>query len=133
VGYIRILHFQDSTLMEVQEALGEMDATIKGLILDLRGNPGGLFNSALAVAEAFLTDGIIVIGQSPAREFNVPFKAEPRGMTFQRPVVVLIDGDTASAAEVLAGALKEVRAGRFPTRLIGQTTYGKGSVQCVFT
>lgn len=133
VGYLNIQQFQDSTLAEVQEALASMVGMgdpVKGLILDLRGNPGGLFKSAVAVAELFVSDGILAIGQSPLREYNRPFRAETGGPV-QLPLVVLIDGETASAAEVLAAALKEARSGRFPTRLIGQTSYGKGTIQCV--
>jgi C-terminal peptidase prc len=132
-GYLRIHQFQDSTLHEVQEALLTlmgMGTSIKGLILDLRGNPGGLFKSALAVAELFLTEGVIVISQSPHRDYNRTFRVESGGPVLL-PLVVLIDGDTASSAEVLAGALKEARAARLPTRLLGQPSNGKGSVQCI--
>jgi len=134
-GYLRIHQFQDSTYQEVKDALAAMhDAAdpIKGLVLDLRGNPGGVFKSAVAIAELFLGDGIIVIGQSqgPFKEFNRPFKAEnPAAAQF--PVVVLIDGETASAAEVLAGALKESRPARAPTLVVGQTSFGKGSIQFI--
>src|SRR5262249_30083284 len=132
VGYLRILHFQASTAQEVKAHLAKMttEATdpIKGLVLDLRGNPGGLFRAAISVAELFLSDAVLVVSQSPFPEYNKSFKAESTSPT-QLPVVVLIDGDTASAAEVLAGAMKEVR--RSPTRLLGQTTYGKGSIQCL--
>jgi len=138
-GYVRINHFQDSTLQEVKDAVAGLSASpslgdpIKGLILDLRGNPGGLFHSAVAVAELFLHDGIIVIGQSPFKEFNQPFKVEVSGPSalLTLPMVILIDGETASAAEVLAGSLKGSRSGRAPTLVMGQTSYGKGSVQCI--
>lgn len=134
VGYLAIGQFQESTLIEVQEALATLmgmgGEPIKGLLLDLRGNPGGLFKSAVAVAELFIADGVVVIGQSLLKEYNRPFRAEGGG-PIQLPTVVLIDAETASAAEVLAAALKDVRTPRFPTRLIGQTTYGKGSIQCI--
>ena len=132
-GYLRIHHFQDSTLQEVKDALAAMNNPgdpIKGLILDLRGNPGGVFKSAVAIAELFLGEGIIVVGQSPIRDFNRTYRAD-NPLASQIPAVVLVDGDTASAAEVLAGALKESRATRSPTRLLGQTTYGKGSIQVI--
>jgi carboxyl-terminal processing protease len=131
-GYIKILHFQDSTPRDVQDALEAMAAmgeVPKGILLDLRGNPGGVFKAAVAVAELFVSGGVIVIGQSPLKEYNKPFKAETAG-PLQMPLVVLIDGDTASAAEVLAGALREGRPGA-ATKLLGQTTHGKGSVQCL--
>jgi carboxyl-terminal processing protease len=132
IGYLRINHFQDSTLQEVKEALASWQSagpeTIKGMILDLRGNPGGLFKPAVQVAELFLSEGVIVVGESPFKDYNRLFKVEAAGPV-QLPVIVLIDGETASAAEVLAGALKEVRSPRVPTRLLGSRTYGKGSVQ----
>ena len=132
IGYLRISYFADSTLQEVREVIAGLTPSTKGIILDLRGNPGGLFKAAVSVAELFLTDGIIVIGQSPFTEYNRSFKVETSGpMQAQLPLVVLIDGETASAAEVLAGALKECRPGNIPTVVIGQTSYGKGSIQCV--
>ncbi len=130
-GYLRISYFTESTLQSVKEALAEaMTREHKGIIIDLRGNPGGLFMSAVSVAELFLTEGVIVISQSPFKEYNRSFKVESTN-SFQVPVVVLIDAETASAAEVLAGALKEGRAGRMPTLVMGQSSYGKGSIQCI--
>jgi carboxyl-terminal processing protease len=132
VGYLRIRFFHDSTLQEVKDALKEMTTNadpIKGLVLDLRGNPGGLFKSAVAVAELFLNESVVVVGESVLKEFNRPFKVETPG-AFQLPMVVLIDAETASAAEVLAGALKEGRSTR-PIKLLGQTSLGKGSIQCI--
>jgi carboxyl-terminal processing protease len=132
LGYIKIHHFQSTTTQEVKAALAALttDAPdpVKGLILDLRGNPGGLFRAAVSVAELFLSDAVIVVGQSPFPEYNKSFKSASTNPN-QLPVVVLIDGETASAAEVLAGAMKEVR--RSPTRVMGQTSYGKGSIQCL--
>jgi carboxyl-terminal processing protease len=127
IGYLRISYFSEETLHAVQEALMR---DLKGLIIDLRGNPGGLFMAAVNVAELFLPDGIIVISQSPFKEFNRTFKVETNHPN-HFPVVVLIDGETASAAEVMAGALKESRAGKIPTLVMGQSSYGKGSIQCV--
>jgi len=129
VGYVCINYFNEETFRDVKDALNRMTARapIKGLILDLRGNPGGLFLAAVQVAELFLSGGIISIGQSAHPDFNRTFKVEAPG-DVQLPMVVLVDGDTASAAEVLAAALKESRPG---THLLGQKTYGKGSIQCV--
>jgi len=136
LGYLRISSFQDTTLQEVKEALAHLQSFngIKGLILDLRGNPGGLFKSSVQVAELFLGTGVIVYSQSQLRDYRDPkdpahqkaFKADIHN-TFLLPVVVLVDSETASSAEVLAGALKD--SGR--ARLLGQTTYGKGSIQSV--
>jgi carboxyl-terminal processing protease len=127
VGLMRIASFRDGTPQEVREALASLQtAGVRVLILDLRGNPGGAFKAAVQVAELFLGEGVIVIAQGPFREYNRPFRAEG-GSPYTAPLVVLIDGETASAAEVLAGALKDHRR----ATLVGQTTFGKGSIQCV--
>jgi carboxyl-terminal processing protease len=131
VGKMTISYFQETTLQEVREALASLQSGgMKVLILDLRGNPGGLFKSAVQVAELFLPEGIIVVSQTHMqfkdKRLSGPIRAESMNPLLM-PMVVLIDGDTASAAEVLAGALKD--NGR--AKLIGQTTFGKGSIQCV--
>jgi carboxyl-terminal processing protease len=127
LGYLRISSFQDVTVQEVREALAQFQsvATVKGVILDLRGNPGGSFKSAVQVAELFLPEGsLIVMTRGTVKDFDQPFRVGSMN-PFALPLVVLVDGETASAAEVLAGALKE--QGR--ARLIGQTTFGKGTIQ----
>jgi carboxyl-terminal processing protease len=129
-GYLRISYFNEETLHAVQEALIAAGGGLRGLVIDLRGNPGGLFMAAVNVAQLFLPDGVIVISQSPFKEFNRTFKVEATH-DHHFAVVVLIDGETASAAEVLAGALKESRAGKIATLVMGQSSYGKGSIQCV--
>jgi carboxyl-terminal processing protease len=131
VGKITIGYFQESTLQEVKDALTALQAAgMKVLILDLRGNPGGLFKSAVQAAELFLPEGLIVVSQTHMqfkdRRMSGPIRAENLNALLM-PMVVLVDGETASAAEVLAGALKE--NGR--AKLVGQTTFGKGSIQCV--
>ena len=129
VGYIQINYFQDSTVQDVKEALAQLQTTgARALILDLRGNPGGAFKAGVQVAGLFLNEGVVVYSESPLDEFNRPFKVEGRNPV-QLPVVVLVDRDTASAAEVVAGALKEHRQGN--TLIVGQTTFGKGSIQGV--
>jgi carboxyl-terminal processing protease len=126
VGYIKIHCFQESTLQEFETKLMEWNKhSAKTLVLDLRGNPGGLLDVAIAVAERFLPSGNIIVSQvhHNAKETK-PFRshnAAPLAML----LVVLVDADTASAAEVLAGALKENKR----ARVIGQTTYGKGCAQ----
>jgi carboxyl-terminal processing protease len=126
IGLLRISSFQENTLPEVTEALADLRGKgIKGLILDLRGNPGGLFKVAVQVAELFLGEGVVVITQGPHREFNRPYRAESPSPDTSLKMVVLVDSDTASAAEVVAGALKEHRR----ATLLGETTYGKGSIQ----
>jgi carboxyl-terminal processing protease len=132
IGKLTIACFQETTLQEVKEALASLQTDgMKALILDLRGNPGGLVESAIQVAELFLPEGIIVVSQTEALnkylslKWKGPIKADSMNPLLL-PMIVVIDGETASAAEVLAGALKE--NGR--AMLIGQTTFGKGSIQC---
>jgi carboxyl-terminal processing protease len=133
---LRINYFAEDTLATVKSLLSKdvsaatMGQPLKGLILDLRGNPGGLFDSSVDIAGLFLPEGVIVIGSSPFKKYNKPFKADGTG-PYQMPVVVLIDSDTASAAEVLAGAIKDIRGPRGTAILVGETTYGKGSIQCL--
>jgi carboxyl-terminal processing protease len=129
-GCLRINYFSETTIETVREALAEAITHKSGLVIDLRGNPGGLFTAAVSIAELLVPDGVLVISQSPFKDFNRTFKVETPN-PYQIPVVVLIDSETASAAEVLAGALKESRAGKVPTIVMGQASYGKGSIQCV--
>jgi Peptidase family S41 len=127
-GLIAISQFQESTTQEMREALFDLTSRgAKGLIIDVRGNPGGLFKVAVQVAEMFVGEGVIVYSQGQIKEYNHPFEARG-GHVYSLPILLLVDGDTASAAEVLAGAMKEL--GR--AQLIGQQTFGKGSVQAVF-
>lgn len=126
-GLITVTQFQESTTQEVREAVFELTSrNARGLILDLRGNPGGLFKSAVQVAELFVGEGVIVYSQGQIKEYNHSFEARG-GHVCPLPVVVLVDGDTASSAEVLVGALKDL--GR--ARVVGQQTFGKGSIQTV--
>ena len=100
---------------------------MRSLILDLRGNPGGLLTSSVEVADKFLTQGNIVStrGRSAQEDFN--YQAHYGG-TWRVPLVVLIDGDSASASEIFAGAIKDNNRGT----VVGATSYGKGSVQGIF-
>jgi carboxyl-terminal processing protease len=126
IGYVQISCFQETTLRELDQALVSLP-NMKALLLDLRGNGGGLFDAAIDSARRFLTQGVIASTQSVDPRYNTIYQARnPAALTL--PLVVLIDGETASAAEVLAGALKENRRGR----LVGQTTFGKGCTQTVF-
>jgi carboxyl-terminal processing protease len=127
VGYVRVLCFTDTTVQELKDAVLRLQAAgMKALVLDLRGNPGGVFKSSIQVAEMFLSEGLIVHTQSRLREFNQTHKSHnPDALTL--PLVLIIDGETASSAEVLAGALKENER----ALLVGQPTFGKGSMQWV--
>jgi carboxyl-terminal processing protease len=123
VGYVRVNCFSDSTVQDLKSAILRLESSgIDALVLDLRGNPGGSFPAGVKVAELFMTEGVIAYKQGRDKEES--HKAvNPNA--FSMPVVVLVDGDTASAAEVVAGALKENNR----ARLVGETTFGKGSIQ----
>jgi len=123
VGYVRVNSFSDTTVQDLKSAILRLESSgIDALILDLRSNPGGSFPAGVKVAELFMTEGVIAYKQGRDKEES--HKAlNPNA--FLMPVVVLVDGDTASAAEVVAGALKENNR----ARLIGETTFGKGSIQ----
>jgi carboxyl-terminal processing protease len=127
IGYIRIIAFQKTTPQELRSELLMLRSEptgLKALILDLRGNLGGSFDAGLQVAEQFLTDGVIVHTQMRTKE-EARRASNPDALTV--PLVVLVDGETASAAEIVAGALKD----NHRATLVGQTTYGKGSIQCL--
>jgi carboxyl-terminal processing protease len=129
VGLIQINHFNESTVQDVQECLALLQTKgARALIIDLRGNPGGTFKAGVQTAELFLNEGVIVYSESPLDDYNKPFEVKSKNPV-TLPVVVLVDRDTASAAEVVAGALKDNRPGN--TLIVGQTTYGKGSIQGV--
>ena len=107
VAYLRIPAFQKTTARDLEAALWELHRKgMRSLVLDLRGNPGGLLTAAVEVADKFLTRGAIVStrGRSPQEDFN--YKAH-YGNTWRVPLVVLIDGDSASASEIFAGAIKD--------------------------
>jgi carboxyl-terminal processing protease len=125
IGYVRILCFQESTPQELKDAILQLQSMqMKALVLDLRGNPGGLFMAGVQVAEMFIPKGMIVSTVSPVKKLNKEYPANnPNALTF--PLVVLVDGDTASAAEVVAGALKE----NDRATLVGGNTFGKGTIQ----
>lgn len=132
IGYVRVTQFSEPTGREFARALEDLEEQgMEALVLDLRFNPGGLLGSAVDVAGEFLPGGALVCyteGRSPtaARRYNVPVKGrKPR--TY--PVAVLVNGSSASGAEIVAGALKD--SGR--ALLIGETTFGKGSVQSVMS
>lgn len=127
IGYLKISAFQESTLQELDLALLTLSkCDMKALILDLRGNGGGVFEAAIDTARRFLPSGTIASLQSLDARHNAVYQSRnPDALTL--PLVVLVDGDTASAAEVLAGALKENKR----ARLVGQATYGKGCTQSI--
>ncbi len=130
IGYLRIIQFTPFTVDRVREAVSEMNRGkgMAGLVIDVRSNPGGLLNSVVRVADFFLDEGIIVGTKSRIASENEEFTAKPSTIIPMRtPIVVLIDRGSASAAEILAGALKDSRR----AVVIGETSFGKGSVQNV--
>jgi carboxyl-terminal processing protease len=128
VGYVRITSFQKTTNSDLDAALWKLHRDgLRSLIVDVRGNPGGLLIAAVETADKFVSEGSIVStrGRSSAEDFD--YKAHRVG-TWRVPLLVLIDGDSASASEIFAGAVRDHRRGT----LIGQRSYGKGSVQGIF-
>ncbi len=128
IAYIRIPAFQKTTARDLETALWDLHRQgMRSLVLDLRGNPGGLLTASVEVADKFLTEGKIVStrGRSPQEDFDYPAHY---GGTWRVPLVVLIDGDSASASEIFAGAIKDNNRGT----IVGSTSFGKGSVQGIF-
>lgn len=128
VGYIQILRFTNRTPNEVEQALRELKtANVKYLILDLRNNPGGLLDECVKVAGQFIGSGTIFIEKERTKETE--YKSPIDTALTDLPMVVIVNGGTASAAELVAGALRD----RGRALLLGQTTYGKGSVQLILS
>jgi carboxyl-terminal processing protease len=128
VGYFRITSFQKTTSKDVDAALWKLHGEgFRSLIIDLRGNPGGLLKAAVDVADKFVTEGMIVSTRGRSQREDFDHRAQVVG-TWRVPLVVLIDRDSASASEILAGAIRDHRRGT----LVGEKSYGKGSVQGIF-
>lgn len=128
VAYFKINSFQKTTASELDQALWNLNRQgMQSLIIDVRGNPGGWLDAAIAVADRFLAEGAIVRTQGKNGIENQQYSATRSG-TWQVPLVLLIDNQSASASEILAGAIRDNKRGE----LIGETTYGKGSVQGLF-
>lgn len=129
VGYLSISAFQATTVQEVDAALANLTKMeIKALIVDLRGNSGGIFGVAIDVARRFLSNGVIVSTQAHDPKHSTTYFSQ-NNSALSLPLVVLVDGKTASAAEILAGALKENRR----AKLVGLPTFGKGCIQEVYS
>ena len=131
-GYVRVSHFSDATPGDFNAAIVGMQrapqaAPLRGLVLDLRENPGGVLESAVGVADSLLDAGLIVRADGRTPEARFEMAATPGDLLGGAPVVVLVDGGSASGAEIVAGALRD--HGR--ATLMGERTYGKGSVQTV--
>lgn len=130
-GYIRLTGFSDSTAAHLSEAAlalkGEAETDLRGVVLDLRNNPGGVLDAAVGVADAFLDHGLIVRGTGRVRDARFEHFADEGDVLAGVDMAVLVNAGSASASEIVAGALKE----NDRARLVGVTTYGKGSVQTV--
>ncbi len=130
-GYLRITQFQERTADDLKKAISklkkESDGSLKGIILDLRNNPGGLLDAAVEVSDIFLSNGKIVSVKGRDAASNVSHSATPGDMLKGSPVVVLVNGGSASASEIVAGALQDQKRGI----IMGTKTFGKGSVQTV--
>ena len=131
-GYVRITHFSETTGADLNKAIATLKGTsphgkLNGLVLDLRNNPGGVLEAAVAVSDAFINDGPIVTANGRAPDSKFEMDATPGDQLDGADLVVLVNAGSASASEIVAGALKDhARA-----TLIGRTTFGKGSVQTV--
>ncbi len=131
VGYIRITTFNQNTMPGLEKAMSEIKKEagdkLIGYVLDLRNNPGGLLNQAIAVSDAFLEKGEIVSTRGRKEGDNKRDNANPGDMADGKPIIVLINGGSASASEIVAGALQDHRR----AIVIGEQSFGKGSVQTI--
>jgi carboxyl-terminal processing protease len=128
--YIRIVQFQEDTGNELRSKLEKVkskSAPLRGAVLDLRSNPGGLLTSAVEISDDFLDSGVIVTTRGRLRQADLSFSATPGDLLDGAPMVVLADNGTASAAEIVAGALKD----NHRALIMGRRSFGKGSVQTV--
>ena len=130
-GYVRVIQFQTGTATSLRQQLArlarEAGTALKGLVLDLRDNPGGVLDGAIQVSDTFLRDGLIVSTRGRAEDSEVTFSASPKDYLNDAPLVVLVNGGSASASEIVAGALQD--HGR--ALILGTNTFGKGSVQTI--
>jgi len=130
-GYIRISSFQSRTTESVQQAINKLERengnSLKGLVLDLRNNPGGVLNAAVGVSDAFLKSGLIVYTEGRIEDSQLKFKATPKDELDGAPIVVLINAGSASASEIVAGALQDQKR----AIIMGEKSFGKGSVQTI--
>jgi carboxyl-terminal processing protease len=131
LGYVRISQFSETTGDDLGAALKDLrkrnGAELAGLVLDMRDNPGGVLEAAVAVADAFLDSGVIVTAKGRTPDSKFEMDATPGDALNGAPIIVLVNGGTASAAEIVAGALKD----QHRAKLMGRTTFGKGSVQTI--
>jgi carboxyl-terminal processing protease len=131
VGYVRITQFNEQTSEGLKKAISDLQAQdgdkLKGFVVDLRNNPGGLLDQAIGVSDAFLEKGEIVSTRGRNADETQRYNAKPGDLTKGKPVIVLINGGSASASEIVAGALQDHKR----ATLIGTRSFGKGSVQTI--
>ena len=127
--YVRVTNFQSTTTRDFRTALQKAlkKEAIKGLILDLRGNPGGLLDQAVKIADIFIDKGVIVSTRGRDPELDMVFEAHPTTKRYKFPMIVLVNGGSASASEIVAGALQDHNR----AIIVGTKTFGKGSVQTI--
>jgi carboxyl-terminal processing protease len=130
-GYVRITQFQSKTAQNLRQAFQELEqqnkGPLRGTVLDLRNNPGGVLNGAVEVTDEFLESGVIVQTKGRGNDSDQSFKATPEDLLKGAPLVVLVNGGSASASEIVAGALQDHRR----ALILGERTFGKGSVQTI--
>ncbi len=132
LGYLRVISFTEKTYDDLSDAIEKISDEIgedklKGFVLDLRLNPGGLLDQAISVSDAFLDRGEIVSTRGRNPEETRRFNSRPGDLTGGKPVIVLINGGSASASEIVAGALQDHRR----ATVLGTRSFGKGSVQTI--
>jgi len=129
IGYVRVSNFQSKTARDLSEVLEglESQGKLKGLIIDLRNNPGGLLSQAIEVSELFLDSGVIVSTKGRDSSQNIKATAHTDEKQRDYPIIVLVNGGSASAAEIVAGALQDNKR----AIILGTRTFGKGSVQTI--
>ncbi len=131
IGYVKITHFSDTTTSDLETAIAKLKkangGALRGMVLDLRNNPGGVLEAAAGVSDVFLDGGVIVTANGRAPDAQFSMEAQPGDDLNGAPLIVLVNGGSASASEIVAGALQD----HHRARLVGSQTYGKGSVQTV--
>ena len=128
IGYIRMTGFQKNTAEELDAAMSKLRREgMQALIWDVRGNPGGLLNAAVEVLDRFIGNGVLVSTRGRVQDQNTIYKAHVDATDWSGPLVLLVDGDSASASEIVAGAVHDLHRGT----IVGRKTYGKWSVQSI--
>lgn len=125
--YVRITNFNENTTRDVRRGVEEKNEDLKGLVLDLRNNPGGLLDQAVSVADLFLSQGKLVFTKGKVKQAKMDFHAKDEKSDIKVPMVVLVNAGTASASEIVAGAIQDHQRGL----IVGVPSFGKGSVQTV--